>query len=189
MMFPLFDENTAPEKAKQILAQTKDEFKMIPNLEKTMALAPALLESYVTCWNLFDNTSLSPIERQIVYQTANFENECDYCVPWHTLLAKQVKMSPEDIEALRNGAKLTNSRHEALRIFTQSIIRTHGKIAHSELDTFLQAGYTPEQALEVVLGIAIKTMSNYTNAISGTPLDRTVKSYQWSKPTIKLRKE
>ena len=61
---------------------------MIPNLEKTMASAPTLLESYATCWSLFQNTSLSPVERQIVYQTANFENECDYCVPWHTLLSK-----------------------------------------------------------------------------------------------------
>jgi uncharacterized peroxidase-related enzyme len=189
IMFPLFDENTAPEKAKPILGKTKEEFKMIPNLERTMALAPALLESYVTCWDLFNNTSLSAIERQIVYQTANFENECDYCVPWHTLLSKQAKMTPEDIEALRNGAKLSNSRHEALRIFTQSLIRTHGKIVRSELDNFLQAGYTPEQALEVVLGVAIKTMSNYTNAIAGTPLDDTVKSYQWSKPIVKLREE
>lgn len=187
MIFPLFDDKTAPEKARPILNKTKEEFKMIPNLERTMALAPALLESYVTCWDLFNNTSLSPIERQIVYQTANFENECDYCVPWHTLLSKQAKMPPEDIEALRNGAKLSNNRYEALRIFTRSLIRTRGKIVRSELNAFVESGYTTEQALEVVLGIAIKTMSNYTNSIAGTPLDDTVKSYQWSKPTIKLR--
>ena len=187
-MFPLFDENTAPETAQSLLAKTKEEFKMIPNLERTMALSPTLLESYVTCWSLFSKTSLSPIERQIVYQTANFENECDYCVPWHTLLAKQVKMPKEDIEALRTGAKLSNQRYEALRVFTQSLIRTQGKIVRSELDAFMQAGYVPQQALEVILGIAIKTMSNYTNSITGTPLDDVVKPYQWHKPTIKLRK-
>ena len=186
-MFPLFDETTAPKTTRPILAKTKEEFKRIPNLEKTMALAPALLESYTTCWSLFQNTSLSPIERQIVYQTANFENECDYCVPWHTLLSKQVKMSKEDIEALRTGAKLSNSRYEELRRFTQCLIRSHGQVVQSDLDAFIRAGYSPQQALEVVLGIAIKTMSNYTNSITGTPLDDVVKRFAWQKPTIKLR--
>ena len=188
-MFPLFNETTAPETAKAILVKTKEEFKMIPNLERTMALAPTLLESCVTCWSLFNNTSLSPVERQIVYQTANFENECDYCIPWHTLLSKQAKMLSADIEALRTGAKLSNPQYEALRQFTKSLIRTQGKIVRAELDDFLEAGYHPQQALEVVLGIAIKTMSNYTNSIAGTPLDDAVKNYQWHKPTIKLRKE
>ncbi len=186
-MFPLFDEHSAPETARHILAKTKKEFKMIPNLERTMALAPTLLESYVTCWGLFHHASLSPVERQIVYQTANFENECNYCVPWHTLLSRQVKMSPEDIEALRTGAKLANHKHEQLRHFAQSLIHCQGKIIEADLEAFLAAGYTPQQALEVVLGIAIKTMSNYTNAIAGTPLDDVVKSYRWQKPTIQPR--
>ena len=51
-MFPLFDEATAPEAARPILIKTRKEFRMIPNLERTMALAPTLLESYATCWNL-----------------------------------------------------------------------------------------------------------------------------------------
>lgn len=186
-MFPLFDETTAPDRSRSILAKTKQEFRMIPNLERTMALSPALLDAYSSCWNLFKQTSLTPIECQIVYQTANFENECNYCVPWHTLLARQVKMLPEDIEALRSGARLSNSRHEELRRFTQSLIRTRGNIAQAELNSFLAVGYSPQQALEVILGIAIKTMSNYTNAITGTPLDNAVKSDRWQKPTIKPR--
>ena len=98
-------------------------------------------------------------------------------------------MSPVDIEALRTGAKLSNPQYEALRQFTKSLIRTQGKVVPAELDDFLAAGYHPQQALEVVLGIAIKTMSNYTNSIAGTPLDDVVKNYQWYKPTVKLRKE
>ena len=184
-MFPLFDEATAPEAARPILIKTRKEFRMIPNLERTMALAPTLLESYATCWNLYGNTSLSPVERQIVYQTANLENECDYCVPWHTLLSKQAKMPQQDIEALRTGASLSDSRHEELRRFTQSLIRSKGKIVRADLDAFYRAGYNSQQALEVVLGIAIKTMSNYTNSIAGTPLDEVVKAFEWQKPTIK----
>jgi hypothetical protein len=36
----------------------------------------------------------------------------------------------------------------------------------------------------VILGIAIKTMSNYTNSIAGTPLDQAVEKLVWKKPLI-----
>ena len=185
--FTLFNEQTAPTSAQPILAKIQQEFKMIPNLERTMALAPALLESYSTAWTLFSQTSLSDIEQQIVYQTVNFENECDYCVPWHTLLSRQAKMADSDIDALRTGRKLSTEHYEQLRRFTQVLIRSKGKVVQADIDAFYEAGYTSQQALEVVLGIAIKTMSNYTNSIAGTPLDSIVQKYRWKKPTIELR--
>lgn len=183
-MFKMFDENTAPKGAREILEKTKAEFKMIPNLEKTMAGAPTLLEAYSITWNLFKTTTLSEVEQQIVYQAANFENECNYCVPWHTVLSRQAGMNPNDIEALRAGSRLSNDKHEQLRRFTQALIRTKGKVVMADLDTFFQAGYNEQQALEVILGIAIKTMSNYTNSIAGTPLDKPVEKLAWKKPLI-----
>lgn len=183
-MFNMFDETTAPDGAREILEKTKAEFKMIPNLEKTMAGAPALLEAYSTTWNIFKTTTLSEVEQQIVYQAANFENECNYCVPWHTFLSRQAGMNQSDIEALREGARLSNEKYEQLKRFTQSLIRTKGKVVKADLNAFFQAGYTEQNALEVILGIAIKTMSNYTNSIAGTPLDKAVEKLVWRKPLI-----
>jgi len=183
--FPIHDETTAPEAARDQLAATREEFGMIPNLEATMALAPPLLKGYGALWDLFDETTFSPIERQVVYQTINFENECDYCVPWHTLLSRQAKMKPADIEALRAGARLDDPKLEALRVFTQSVVRARGNIVPDDLDAFFEAGWGPTQVLEVVLGIATKVLSNYTNSIAGTPLDDAVQKLAWRKPVIK----
>lgn len=152
-----------------------------------MAESPALLEGYVYLWELFDTTSLSPIERQVVYQTANFENQCEYCVPWHTKLSQMAGMSPDEIEALRQGAELANRKLEALRQFTRSLILNRGKITEVELNAFLAVGYSTQQALEVILGIAVKTMSNYTNSIAGTPLDKAVERLRWKKPVISMQ--
>lgn len=110
MEFPLHDETTAPEAAREALATTKKNFGMIPNLEKVMASAPPLLSGYSALWDLFDQTTLSPIEHQVVYLTANYENECDYCVPWHSLLARKVGMDAKSIEALRAGAPLPDHK-------------------------------------------------------------------------------
>jgi uncharacterized peroxidase-related enzyme len=186
-MFPIHTEETAPEASKPLLEQSQKNLGIIPNLERVMAEAPALLEGYVRLWELFDTTSLSPVERQVVYQTANFENECEYCVPWHTKLSQVAGMSPDQIEALRRGASLADSKLETLRQFTRSLILNRGKIAEAELQAFLAAGYSDQQALEVILGIAVKTMSNYTNSIAGTPLDKAVERLRWKKPVIPMK--
>ena len=186
-MFPLHDETTAPEAAQPGLAATRANFGMIPNLERVMASAPPLLQGYSNLWNLFDETTLTPIERQIVYMTANYENECDYCVPWHSLLARKAGMPSTEIEALRMGAGLSDVKLEALRAFARALIANRGKISQAELNAFLEAGYSEVNALEVVLGLAVKTMSNYTNSIAGTPLDQTVQQLAWHKPKIVMR--
>lgn len=185
--FPLRDEKTAPEAAREALAATRRSFGMIPNLERVMANAPALLAAYAAASDLFDTTSLTPIEREVVCQTANFENECDYCMPWHTYLSIQAKMAPRDVEALRIGARLDDPKLEALRVFARQLIHNRGKIARADLAAFFDAGYGDRQALEVVLGVALKAMSNYTNSIAGTPLDAAVRKYAWEKPKIAMR--
>jgi uncharacterized peroxidase-related enzyme len=183
MEFTLHDEQTAPEPAKEQLKKAEQNLGMVPNLERVMAEAPALLSGYVSLWDLFDTTSLSPVERQVVYQTANYENNCCYCVPWHTKLSELAGMSQEDVQALRENSPLSDPKLEALRDFTRSLIENRGHAPTEHLEAFLIAGYTRQQALEVILGIAVKTMSNYTNAIANTPLDKPVQKYDWTKPS------
>ena len=185
--FSIHSPETAPEASKPFLERTQKSFSMIPNLEGVMAAAPALLQSYVNLEEAFDQTSLTPVERQVVFQTANFENTCDYCVPWHTLLSEQAGMSQEDIQALRDDTPLTNDKLEALRAFTRELIVQRGKVSKAALEAFFGAGFTEQQALEVVLGIATKVMSNYTNSIAGTPLDEAVKDKVWQKPLVRMR--
>ena len=182
-MFRLHDESSASETAKPILERVKKGFGMIPNLERVMAEAPTLLEGYAHLWDLFDTTSLTPIERQVVYQTANFENECEYCVPWHTKLAQMSGMPEAEIEALRDGSGLSDTKLESLRRFTRTLITERGKASRDDIEAFFSAGYSHQQALEVILGIAIKVMSNYTNSIADTPLDQQVENLRWKKPS------
>lgn len=189
MTLPLHDEATAPEAARAALAATRKNFGMIPNLERVMASAPALLTGYSTLWDLFDETSLGPIERQVVYLTANFENDCEYCVPWHSLLAQRAGMESRDLDALRSGASLPTPKLDALHRFAKALVQERGNIAPAELEAFLEAGYTEVQALEVVLGLAVKVMSNYTNSIAGTPLDPAVEKLRWHKPKVAMRQE
>ena len=76
--FTLYDETNAPQGARKTLEGTKKAFGFIPNLLAAMAEAPALAEAYVKVSKLYDGTSFSPVERQVVLLTVSFENECEY---------------------------------------------------------------------------------------------------------------
>jgi alkylhydroperoxidase family enzyme len=91
-------------------------------------------------------------------------------------------MLPTDINALRNGKILAEPKLQALRKFTQHMIEARGWVDDQEIEEFLNAGYTKQHLLEVILGIALKVIHNYTNHIARTPLDREFQPYAWEKP-------
>lgn len=172
----------APEAAKTALAAAKTAFGFVPNLQANMAESPELLAGYAELWNLFSKTTLTPHEQQVVYLTSNFENECHYCMAGHTALAKMQKMDPATIAALRSGTEIPDARLEALHRFASLVVRNRGWVADADVDAFLAAGYTRRNVLEVVLGVATKVMSNYTNHIVHTELDAFMRGNEWSKP-------
>ncbi|MBW4447117.1 MAG: carboxymuconolactone decarboxylase family protein [Spirirestis rafaelensis WJT71-NPBG6] len=184
MDFPIYTIDTAPEASKTALVHAKETFGFIPNLEGIFAQAPELLKGSMALWDLFEATSFSPVEQQVIYLTANYEHECHYCMAAHSGLAKMIGMSADDIQALRNGTVLSDPKLQALRHFTQRMIQMRGLVDDKEIEEFLAAGYTQQQVLEVILGIAIKIMHNYTNHIAKTPLDRPFQPYVWSKPAV-----
>ena len=180
--FTAYTIETAPEDARPIFEGVKGAFGFVPNLQSYMAEAPELLAGYTALWDLFSKTSLTPDEQQIVYMTSNFENECHYCMAGHTTLATMQKMDPAVIEALRAGTPLPDPRLEALHHFTTLVVRERGWVGDAEVDAFIAAGFTRRNVLEVVLGVATKVMSNYTNHIVHTPLDAFMTGHEWSKP-------
>lgn len=181
MKFTIHTLETAPPDSKSALVDAKETFGFIPNLEGIAAEAPALLKGSMALWDLFETTSFTKIEQQIIYLTVNYENSCDYCMAAHSGLAKAIGMSSEDIEALRNGTPLADTKLQALRHFTQQMVKARGWVEDSEIETFLKAGYSKQQVLEVILGIAIKVLHNYTNHIAKTPLDKQFQPNIWSK--------
>lgn len=177
MEFTIYTVETAPAASKEALIHAKETFSLIPNLEGILAEAPAVLKGGMALWDLFETTSFTPIEQQVIYLTANYEHDCRYCMAAHSGLAKMVGMAPEDIEALRQGQPLKDKKLQALRLFTQRMIEARGWVNDREIEEFLATGYTKQQVLEVILGIAVKIIHNYTNHIAKTPLDKAFQPY------------
>lgn len=180
--FTSYTTETAPEGARPIFEGVKGAFGFVPNLQSLMAESPELLSGYTALWELFSKTTLSTHEQQVVYLTSNFENECHYCMAGHSTLAKMQKMETAVIEALRAGKPVPDARLEALHHFTTLVVRNRGWVPDADVDAFINAGFTRRNVLEVILGVATKVMSNYTNHIVHTPLDDFMKGNEWTKP-------
>lgn len=169
--FPVFDPMTAPAGSRPILAAVQAQFGFVPNLIGMLAASPAAAEAYASLARVFSASSLSVTEQHVVLQTVNLYNECHYCVPAHTKVASLSGVSPEIDRALGAGKALGESKLEALRAFTQALLTGRGTPSEAEQASFLRAGFTPAQMLEVLVGIAQKTLSNYANHLARTPLD------------------
>ncbi|GAA1948578.1 carboxymuconolactone decarboxylase family protein [Microbacterium aquimaris] len=177
--FTRHDETTAPEASKPLLESSRKKNGRIPGLHATMAEAPGLLEGYQTLHRLFMDSSFDKDELTVVWQTINVEHECHYCVPAHTGMAQRMGVDDAITQALRDGTPLPTAHLEALRTFVLAMVRERGDVSEETVQTFLDAGYTQRQVLEVVLGIAQKVMSNYTNHLANTPIDAVNQKHIW----------
>lgn len=183
MMFVYHTKATAPEASQALIAQSEKTFGFFPKLHQIMAEAPPLYQAYTTTFGLFlAETTLSPLEQQIVIMTANYENRCHYCTAGHSLLMTLQKMPADIITALRDGKPLTDPRLESLRQFTRQLLLQRGHVGDTALAEFFAAGFSQRQALEILVGLAAKLLSNFTNALAHTELDDPVKPFAWVHP-------
>ena len=179
--FKLHDIDSAPEGAKPLLENSQKSMGMIPSLHAVMAESPQVLEAYQTLHQLVLNNSFDNDEKTVVWQTINVENACHYCVPAHTGIAKMMKVSDDITDALRDETPLPSDKLEALRNFTLAVMRKQGNVSKDDLNAFFDAGYGHRQALEVIMTLSQKIMSNYINHIAETPIDEPFKKFEWKK--------
>ncbi len=171
---------SAPADAKPLLKGAEDAYSFVPNLYAKMAEAPALLEGYLTLSKIFDKTSFSDTERQIILMTNNLLNGCLYCMAAHTTLSQMAGVKEDVIASLRENTPIADAKLEALRQFAIVINESRGWPSETQVETFLAAGYSLQHILEVILGTSLKLLSNYTNHNTKPPLDEAFVPNIWS---------
>jgi len=175
MEFTIYSDQNAPAESKKALEDAKETYGFIPNLLGVMAASPQALEGYRSLIDLFMNTSLSAVEKNVVLLTVARENECGYCKAAHATIADMQKVDPGITDAVLRGGPVKDERLEALRKFTAEITVTRGWPEADTIEAFIAAGFNQTNALDVILGVAVKTLSNYVNHIAETPVDEAFK--------------
>jgi uncharacterized peroxidase-related enzyme len=177
---------TAELRAGAVLEATRKALKFIPNMYAAMANAPGLLETYATGYQLFrEESGFTQAEQEVVLLTISRENGCEYCVAAHSFLADAVSKVPASVtEAIRTGSGIADPALGALSRFTSVMVASRGLPGRRDVHDFLAAGYTERQILEIVLAIAVKTLSNYANHLFHTPLDPIFAERSWNESAL-----
>lgn len=163
---------TAPEASRPVLEGIQKTFGFVPNLMGIFANNPTVLQGYLALDGIFEKGSFTPRERQIVLLAASVENRCNYCAAAHATVAKGPLHTPaEVIAAIRNHTAIPDAKLDALVTLVQELVRERGYARAETIQQFIAAGYRKEQVMELLLGIALKTISNYLDHISPAPVD------------------
>jgi len=166
--FPAFDENNSLPEARDALARTKRAFGAIPAPVARYAGSPALLHTALSGLQTFEASSLSAIEREVLAMTMGRLNGCRFCLDFHRRLLTAQKAPPELIEALEAGQPLREPKLEALRTFVVALVEQRGDVPAGVWTDFREAGYGHRQALELVLGVGVYTLTTLANRLTET---------------------
>ena len=162
----------APAASQPILQGIQRGFGFIPNLMATMAHSPELLKGYLALDAEWDKTSFTPQERNFAVLAASVENECGYCIAAHSTIARAFQKVPAaTVAAIRAGQPTGHLKTDALISLVRELVSQRGHARRATIDAFLAAGFTKTQVMELLMAVALKTISNYLDHMNPAPLD------------------
>lgn len=161
----------SPTKAQPSLQAVKKQLGVVPNLFRLVGNSPAALEGYLGLNGALAKGELeAPTRERIALAVAEI-NGCDYCLAAHSYLGKNLaKLSDAEIAANRDGGS-TDPKADAAVRFAAAIVHARGHISDAEIQAVKQAGYSDAQLIEIVLHVALNTLTNYVNEVAKTEID------------------
>jgi len=164
------DPAVAEGKAKALLGTVKAKLGNVPNMMKTMAHSPALLEGYLVFSSALAKGVLPANVREQLALAVGQANDCEYCLSAHTHFATRAGLTPEQIVSARDGVS-QDAKTQAVLSLAENILAYHGDLSDEQLADARDAGLTDEEIAEVVGHVALSTLTNYFNQVAQTEID------------------
>lgn len=165
--------------ARPLLEGAKKQLGVVPNLFRVIANSPAALEGYFGLNAALQKGSLDAKTRERLAIAIAEINGCSYCLSAHTYLGKNLaKLDDAEITANRSGASNDPKADAALR-FAAKVARERGHVSDADVQAVKSAGFDDAQVVEIVLHVALNTLTNYVNEVAKTAIDF---------PVVELRK-
>lgn len=157
-------------KAGILLASVKAKMGVVPNMMRTMAHSPALLEGYLAFNGALAKGALPAAVREQLALVVGQANGCEYCVSAHTLFAGRAGLSPEQITWAREGVS-SDPKTQAVLSLALNILEARGSISDEQIEDAREAGLSDADIAEVVGHVALSTLTNYFNNLAHTEVD------------------
>jgi AhpD family alkylhydroperoxidase len=171
---------SAPPAARRSMEAVVKKLGYLPVGVARLAASPQLLDGFLRANGLFETATLDPLAREVLIMTMATRNGCHVCVAMHSGRLTSLGADLGLIAALRESRPVEDGRLEAMRRFTLEVLATSGAVSAEAMRDFLDHGYTRQNALEVVLGIGVYTMSTLANRMTDAPLDEALQPFAWT---------
>ena len=163
--------DSAPEASQPLLRAVEKQLGSAPNLFRLVAQSPAALEGYLGLNGALAKGTLDPRTRERLALAVAEHNGCSYCLSAHTYLGKNLaKLDDAELMAAREGGSSDPKAAAAVR-FAARVAQERGHVSDADLDAVRAAGYGDAQVLEIVLHVALNTLTNYVNEVARTDVD------------------
>ncbi|WP_288048179.1 carboxymuconolactone decarboxylase family protein [Acidiphilium sp.] len=165
---------------RRVLEKAKAQVGFIPNMYANMVNSPGVLDTYLDGYARFrSDSTFTLVEQEVVFLVISVSNGCGYCTAAHSMIADKMSKVPADVlAALRTRKPIADPWLAALAKFTQTMFDTRGRPSQADLNSFRAAGFSDRHALEIVLALAVKTLSNYSNHLFHTEVDGMFADYK-----------
>jgi uncharacterized peroxidase-related enzyme len=168
----------APTAAQPLLEAVNKQLGLVPNMFRVIANSPAALEGYLGLNGALAKGKIDAKTRERIALAVAEANGCDYCLSAHTYLGKNVaKLEDAEITANREGASSDPKANSAVR-FAAQVVRARGHVTDADVQALKAAGYDDAQVIEIVLHVALNTLTNYVNEVAKTVVDFPVVSHR-----------
>jgi uncharacterized peroxidase-related enzyme len=164
------DISAAPAAAQPMLEAVKKKLGMAPNLFKTFAHSPAVLQYYLNGSEALAGGSLSAAQREQIALATAGANNCDYCASAHTMLGKGAGVAATELASNLQGHS-SDAKTQAALSFASAIVQERGRVSDAQLQAVRNAGYSESDVVEIVANVAANIFTNYFNHIAGTVID------------------
>ena len=156
--------------AQRILDKVGAQFGFVPNMFKTLASNPTVLDIVMTL-NSKSSAVLDAKTRHTIALAVSEANGCDYCLAMHTYGSSQLGgMSSDDIDLARAGSSIDPKRAAAAH-FAQRVVESRGQVSDADLAAVRSAGYTDPQILAIVTLAVQFLLTNFINNVNQTDVD------------------
>jgi uncharacterized peroxidase-related enzyme len=168
----------SPAAAQPLLQAVNKMLGVTPNLFRVVANSPAALEGYLGLNGALGKGSLDARTRERIALAVAEINGCDYCLSAHTYLGENLaKLDAAEMAANREGGSRDATADAAVR-FAAKVVRARGHVTDADVQTVKDAGYTDGQVIEIVLHVALNTLTNYVNEVAKTEIDFPVVTHK-----------
>ena len=164
------DPETATGPAKQLLDGVQKKLGFTPNIMRTMANSPAVLQGYLNFSNALGKGSLSPKLREQIALVVAQDNQCEYCLAAHSAIGRTVGLSEEAIRDSRRGES-PDGKEAAILEFASTLVVNRGWVTDKELAKLHKAGVTEGEIAEIIANVGLTLFTNYFNHVAQTEID------------------